>query len=133
MEARARPRTLHASAFLHCTRPPHHTRTADHLDAESVAWLEQFLKAYKGTVLAITHDRCVPRRRAGRELLLLGCGLLCPCRSTQPLSFRYASPPARAAAAACSYFLDNVAGWILEVDRGAVYPHLGNYRWVARG
>ena len=57
----------------------------NHLDAQSVAWLEAFLQAYRGTVLAITHDR---------------------------------------------YFLDNVAGWILEIDRGAAYPYAGNYRWV---
>ena len=54
----------------------------NHLDAESVAWLEQFLKDHAGTVVAITHDR---------------------------------------------YFLDNVAGWILELDRGAYYPWEGNY------
>ncbi|MFO1040023.1 MAG: energy-dependent translational throttle protein EttA [Geminicoccaceae bacterium] len=54
----------------------------NHLDAESVAWLERFLKEYKGTVVAITHDR---------------------------------------------YFLDNVAGWILELDRGRGIPYEGNY------
>jgi sulfate-transporting ATPase len=54
----------------------------NHLDAESVAWLEQFLKEYPGTVVAVTHDR---------------------------------------------YFLDNVAGWILELDRGAGIPWKGNY------
>ncbi len=54
----------------------------NHLDAESVAWLEQFLKEFPGTVVAITHDR---------------------------------------------YFLDNVAGWILELDRGAGIPWKGNY------
>jgi energy-dependent translational throttle protein EttA len=54
----------------------------NHLDAESVAWLETFLKEYKGTVVAVTHDR---------------------------------------------YFLDNVAGWILELDRGAGIPWQGNY------
>ena len=54
----------------------------NHLDAESVAWLEHFLHAYAGTVVAITHDR---------------------------------------------YFLDNVAGWILELDRGKAYPWEGNY------
>ncbi len=54
----------------------------NHLDAESVLWLEQFLKSYKGAVLAITHDR---------------------------------------------YFLDNVAEWICEVDRGQLYPYKGNY------
>jgi ATP-binding cassette ChvD family protein len=54
----------------------------NHLDAESVAWLEQYLKQFKGTVVAITHDR---------------------------------------------YFLDNVAGWILELDRGAGIPWQGNY------
>jgi len=54
----------------------------NHLDAESVAWLETFLKEYKGTVVAITHDR---------------------------------------------YFLDNVAGWILELDRGEGIPWQGNY------
>jgi ATP-binding cassette ChvD family protein len=54
----------------------------NHLDAESVAWLEQFLKDYKGTVVAVTHDR---------------------------------------------YFLDNVAGWILELDRGTGIPWEGNY------
>jgi sulfate-transporting ATPase len=54
----------------------------NHLDAESVAWLEQHLHDYKGTVVAITHDR---------------------------------------------YFLDNVAGWILELDRGRGIPYQGNY------
>ena len=54
----------------------------NHLDAESVAWLERFLKEYPGTVVAITHDR---------------------------------------------YFLDNVAGWILGLDRGAGIPWKGNY------
>jgi len=54
----------------------------NHLDAESVHWLEQHLKQYKGTVIAITHDR---------------------------------------------YFLDNVAGWILELDRGEGIPWEGNY------
>ncbi|MGE5707028.1 MAG: energy-dependent translational throttle protein EttA, partial [Bacteroidota bacterium] len=54
----------------------------NHLDAESVAWLEQHLAQYKGTVVAITHDR---------------------------------------------YFLDNVAGWILELDRGHGIPWEGNY------
>jgi ATP-binding cassette ChvD family protein len=54
----------------------------NHLDAESVAWLERHLQEYKGTVVAITHDR---------------------------------------------YFLDNVAGWILELDRGAGIPWQGNY------
>ncbi len=54
----------------------------NHLDAESVAWLEQFLREYEGTVVAVTHDR---------------------------------------------YFLDNVAGWILELDRGHGIPWEGNY------
>jgi ATP-binding cassette ChvD family protein len=54
----------------------------NHLDAESVGWLEQHLKDYPGTVVAVTHDR---------------------------------------------YFLDNVAGWILELDRGAGIPWKGNY------
>jgi ATP-binding cassette ChvD family protein len=54
----------------------------NHLDAESVAWLEQFLHDYTGTVVAVTHDR---------------------------------------------YFLDNVAGWILELDRGQGIPYEGNY------
>jgi ATP-binding cassette ChvD family protein len=54
----------------------------NHLDAESVAWLERFLKDYKGCVVAITHDR---------------------------------------------YFLDNAAGWILELDRGEGIPWKGNY------
>jgi energy-dependent translational throttle protein EttA len=54
----------------------------NHLDAESVAWLEQHLQDYRGTVVAITHDR---------------------------------------------YFLDNVAGWILELDRGRGIPYQGNY------
>ncbi len=54
----------------------------NHLDAESVAWLERFLKEYSGTVVAVTHDR---------------------------------------------YFLDNVAGWILELDRGRGIPWEGNY------
>ncbi len=54
----------------------------NHLDAESVDWLEQHLKQYKGTIIAVTHDR---------------------------------------------YFLDNVAGWILELDRGEGIPWKGNY------
>ncbi len=54
----------------------------NHLDAESVFWLERFLADYKGTVVAVTHDR---------------------------------------------YFLDNVAGWILELDRGKGIPYEGNY------
>ncbi len=54
----------------------------NHLDAESVAWLEEHLKRYEGTVIAVTHDR---------------------------------------------YFLDNVAGWILELDRGYGIPWKGNY------
>ncbi|MBK9700489.1 MAG: energy-dependent translational throttle protein EttA [Flavobacteriales bacterium] len=58
----------------------------NHLDAESVAWLELHLQQYKGTVIAITHDR---------------------------------------------YFLDNVAGWILELDRGEGIPYKGNYtNWL---
>ncbi len=58
----------------------------NHLDAESVEWLEQFLQDYKGTVIAVTHDR---------------------------------------------YFLDNVAGWILELDRGEGIPWKGNYsEWL---
>lgn len=58
----------------------------NHLDAESVAWLEHFLKDYSGTIVAITHDR---------------------------------------------YFLDNVAEWILELDRGHGYPYKGNYtEWL---
>ncbi|MBV8953849.1 MAG: energy-dependent translational throttle protein EttA [Solirubrobacterales bacterium] len=54
----------------------------NHLDAESVAWLERYLHDYRGTVVAVTHDR---------------------------------------------YFLDNVAGWILELDRGRGIPYQGNY------
>jgi energy-dependent translational throttle protein EttA len=54
----------------------------NHLDAESIAWLEQHLKRYEGTIIAVTHDR---------------------------------------------YFLDNVAGWILELDRGEGIPWKGNY------
>ena len=60
----------------------------NHLDAESVAWLERHLAEYKGTVVAVTHDR---------------------------------------------YFLDNVAGWILELDRGRGIPFEGNYSsWLER-
>ena len=54
----------------------------NHLDAETVAWLENHLNQYPGTVIAVTHDR---------------------------------------------YFLDDVAGWILELDRGEGYPFKGNY------
>ncbi len=58
----------------------------NHLDAESVAWLEHHLAAYKGTIVAVTHDR---------------------------------------------YFLDNVAEWILELDRGEAFPFKGNYtEWL---
>jgi ATP-binding cassette ChvD family protein len=60
----------------------------NHLDAESVAWLERFLKEFTGTVIAVTHDR---------------------------------------------YFLDNVAGWILELDRGRGIPYEGNYSaWLSQ-
>jgi ATP-binding cassette ChvD family protein len=60
----------------------------NHLDAVSVAWLERYLKEFKGTVIAVTHDR---------------------------------------------YFLDNVAGWILELDRGQGYPYQGNYTtWLTQ-
>src|SRR5471030_3037216 len=60
----------------------------NHLDAESVAWLEHFLKDYAGTVIAVTHDR---------------------------------------------YFLDNIAGWILELDRGHGIPYEGNYTsWLVQ-
>ncbi|MGA2469186.1 MAG: energy-dependent translational throttle protein EttA [Solirubrobacteraceae bacterium] len=60
----------------------------NHLDAESVEWLERHLAEYKGTVVAVTHDR---------------------------------------------YFLDNVAGWILELDRGRGIPYQGNYSgWLAQ-
>ena len=60
----------------------------NHLDAESIDWLEQHLQQYKGTVIAVTHDR---------------------------------------------YFLDNVAGWILELDRGEGIPWKGNYSgWLDR-
>jgi ATP-binding cassette ChvD family protein len=60
----------------------------NHLDAESVAWLERHLQQYKGTVIAVTHDR---------------------------------------------YFLDNVAGWILELDRGHGIPWRGNYSsWLSQ-
>ena len=60
----------------------------NHLDAESIAWLEHHLQQYKGTVIAVTHDR---------------------------------------------YFLDNVAGWILELDRGYGIPWEGNYSsWLAQ-
>ncbi|HEY9227135.1 MAG TPA: energy-dependent translational throttle protein EttA [Gemmatimonadaceae bacterium] len=60
----------------------------NHLDAESVAWLERYLHDFKGTVVAVTHDR---------------------------------------------YFLDNVAGWILELDRGYGIPYEGNYTsWLSQ-
>ncbi len=60
----------------------------NHLDAESVGWLEEFLKKYSGTVVAVTHDR---------------------------------------------YFLDNIAGWILELDRGHGIPWEGNYSsWLSQ-
>ena len=60
----------------------------NHLDAESVAWLENHLRDYKGTVVMVTHDR---------------------------------------------YFLDNVTGWILEIDRGQGIPYEGNYSsWLAQ-
>ena len=67
---------LHAPDLLLLDEP------TNHLDAESVAWLERHLEDYKGTVVAVTHDR---------------------------------------------YFLDNVAGWILELDRGRGIPFKGNY------
>src|SRR5215212_983174 len=73
---------LHAPDLLLLDEP------TNHLDAESVAWLEQHLQAYRGTIVAITHDR---------------------------------------------YFLDNVAGWILELDRGRGIPYEGNYSgWLVQ-
>ncbi len=58
----------------------------NHLDADSVGWLERFLQDYRGTLIAVTHDR---------------------------------------------YFLDNIAGWVLEVDRGSLIPFKGNYtQWL---
>src|SRR5829696_1274387 len=62
--------------------PPGDAEVTNHLDAESVAWLERHLHDYKGTVVAVTHDR---------------------------------------------YFLDNVTGWILELDRARGIPYQGNY------
>jgi len=60
----------------------------NHLDAQSVSWLEQFLGNYRGSVVAVTHDR---------------------------------------------YFLDNIAGWMVEIDRGQVYTYQGNYsEWLAQ-
>src|ERR687893_324069 len=66
----------------HLEQEPRLDEPTNHLDAESVAWLEQHLQKYAGTVIAVTHDR---------------------------------------------YFLDNVAGWILELDRGEGIPWKGNY------
>eukprot|EP00953_Heterococcus_sp_UTEX-ZZ885_P015439 8695-Heterococcus_DN1.PRE.1 len=64
------------------------TAQTNHLDAESVAWLESYLQDFKGTVISVTHDR---------------------------------------------YFLDNVATWILEIDRGIMYPYQGNYSaWLSQ-
>ena len=60
----------------------HFANSTNHLDAESIAWLETYLDKFQGTVVCITHDR---------------------------------------------YFLNNCAGWILELDRGKGYPHEGNY------
>ena len=73
--------------LLHATRLTVLFRSArSHLDVESIAWLEQFLDKFKGTVVCITHDR---------------------------------------------YFLENVAEWILELDRGEGIPHEGNYsKWL---
>ena len=65
-----------------CIRDSLLDEPTNHLDAESIEWLEQHLRQYKGTVIAVTHDR---------------------------------------------YFLDNVAGWILELDRGEGIPWQGNY------
>ena len=73
---------LYASSFLKRPTCFFLDEPTNHLDAESVLWLEQFLKRYPGAVLAVTHDR---------------------------------------------YFLDNVAEWICEVDRGQLYPYKGNY------
>src|SRR5215212_1276873 len=73
---------LHAPDLLLLDEP------TNHLDAESVAWLEQHLQAYRGTIVAITHDR---------------------------------------------YFLDNVAGWILELDRGRGIPGWARSSWRRRG
>lgn len=71
------------SATVPCYLFWRHPNRTNHLDAESVAWLEQFLAQYQGTCVAITHDR---------------------------------------------YFLDNVAGWILELDQGKGIPYEGNYQ-----
>ena len=77
-----RKRVALAAALIHPADVLILDEPTNHLDAESVLWLEQFLKNYQGAVLAVTHDR---------------------------------------------YFLDNVAEWICEVDRGTLYPYEGNY------
>jgi len=80
----------------------------NHLDAESVSWLENFLMDYKGTVIAVTHDRCVYKGHMVRSCVV--SSLLAWCR----------------------YFLDNVAAWILELDRGRAYTYEGNYSvWLS--
>ena len=83
---RSRAASAAASRSAGCSSPSPDLLLLDeptnHLDAESVLWLERFLADYKGTVVAVTHDR---------------------------------------------YFLDNVAGWILELDRGRGIPFQGNY------
>src|SRR4030066_75733 len=79
---------MRGGASLATPAPPLLDEPTTPLDAESVAWLELYLKEYPGTVVAITHDR---------------------------------------------YFLDNVAGWILELDRGHGIPWEGNYSsWLAQ-
>lgn len=94
------------------------TQPTNHLDAESVAWLEDFLREFGGTVVAITHDRC------GTNTQRMKRPVMRPYRTP----FLIHNPITRN-----RYFLDNVAGWILELDRGEGIPFEGNYSgWLER-
>lgn len=119
-------------------------------DAQSVAWLERTLAAFKGTVVAVTHDRypsCPPRSFPGSPLrdvivevilweqkvciaLLSRDRLLCWLVQYSRTS-SYCVIASVSALPACRFFLDNVAGWILELDRGQGIPFEGNYsEWL---
>eukprot|EP00798_Chlamydomonas_sp_ICE-L_P003247 gene3247-13270_t len=97
----------------------------NHLDALSVAWLERFLADFKGTVVAVTHDRYFLDNVAGWILELdRGAGI--------PFEGNYSGKcfswvGTVVAVTHARYFLDNVAGWILELVRGAGIHFEGNY------
>ncbi len=101
----------------------------NHLDAESILWLEHFLKNYPGAVLAVTHDRYFLDHVA-EWICEVDRGHLYPYKgnySTYLETKAARAPGAVLAVTHDRYFLDHVAEWICEVDRGHLYPYKGNY------